>query len=363
MNILIDIGHPAHVHLFKNIYWEFYKRGYKIFVTVKDIPAAQVLLERYKIPYFNLGSKSDSLWGKLLRQLEYDAKMFKIVKENNIDIGIGTSVTIAHISRFTKMVSIIMDDDDDDVQPMMTKLGHPFANVVLSPDALKGKRKKKNTIYYAGYHELAYLHPNRFTPDESVLFEANLKPEDTYFIMRFNAFKAHHDISARGLSLEQKLQLINLLKPFGKIFITTEREIEPELREYQFKLSPEKIHHFIYYATLFIGDSQTMTTEAAILGIPALKCNTFAGKLSVHNELENKYQLCYSYLPNEFNKMCEKIYELLKTQNLKTIWRLKRRKLLNDKIDITSFLIWFIENFPESVIKLNTNPEIQNQFK
>ena len=58
-------------------------------------------------------------------------------------------------------------------------------------------------------------------------------------------------------------------------------------------IPPESIHSLLYYAKMFIGDSQTMTTEAAILGTPALKCNTFAGKLSVPNELEEKYNLCY----------------------------------------------------------------------
>jgi len=38
-----------------------------------------------------------------------------------------------------------------------------------------------------------------------------------------------------------------------------------------------------------------MTSEAAMLGTPSLKLNSFAGKLSVPNELEQKYQLCYSF--------------------------------------------------------------------
>jgi len=58
--------------------------------------------------------------------------------------------------------------------------------------------------------------------------------------MRFNAFTAHHDIGIKGISLEQKNQLINILEPYGKIFITTEKDIEPEFKKYQLTISPEK---------------------------------------------------------------------------------------------------------------------------
>jgi len=105
-------------------------------------------------------------------------------------------------------------------------------------------------------------------------------------LLRFNAFKAHHDIGAKGLSIENKRKLIAYLETKGKVYITSERNIDEEFKKYQLLLSPEKVHSLIYYATMLIGDSQTMTSEAAILGTPALKCNTFAGKLSVPNELE-----------------------------------------------------------------------------
>ena len=40
MNILIDIAHPAHVHLIKNVYKVLCKKGHNVVVTVKDIPVA-----------------------------------------------------------------------------------------------------------------------------------------------------------------------------------------------------------------------------------------------------------------------------------------------------------------------------------
>ena len=60
MNILIDIAHPAHVHLLRNFYKEMTDKGHRVIVTVKDIPAAMQLLDLYKIPYIFLGKKYDN---------------------------------------------------------------------------------------------------------------------------------------------------------------------------------------------------------------------------------------------------------------------------------------------------------------
>jgi len=274
MNVLIDISHPGHVHLFKNFVFELKDKGNNVTITVKDIKAAKQLLEKYNIEFIDLGYKSDSLLGKFLNQLRYDVKLRKIVKAKKIEYGIGTSISLAHVSKLSGLISILLDDDDDEVQPLFTKFAHPFCDVLLSPDVLQKKRKRKDTIYYAGYHELAYLHPNRFTSDENILKELNLSKNENYFILRFNVFKAHHDIGAKGLNLEQKLKIVNLLLKYGKVFITTEREVEDELKDYQLKISPEKIHHLLYFATMFVGDSQTMTSEAAVLGTPAFRCNS-----------------------------------------------------------------------------------------
>lgn len=361
MNILMDIAHPAHVHLLRNTYAELIRRGHHVHVTVKDIPSAIVLLQKYDIPFTYLGGMHDSLLGKVFLQFSYNYKLWKLVRQNKIDIGFGSSLTLAHISRLTKMHSIILDDDDDEVEPLFVKYAHPYADVVLSPDCTV--RATKNAISYAGYHELAYLHPNRFKPDPAILQEIGLTEGEPYFVLRFNAFKAHHDVGVQGLSIENKRKLIEVLKKKGRVFITSERNIDEEFKSYQLVLSPDKIHSLIYYATLLIGDSQTMTSEAAVLGTPAVKCNSFAGRLAVPNELENKYGLCFSFLPEKSDEFFRKIEELISTGNLKTIFAERKQRLLEEKLDVTAFYCWFIENYPDSKTLMKENPECQLRFK
>lgn len=363
MKILIDIGHPAHVHNYRFLAKELEKKGHKVFWTIKNINVIKRLLNYYGFNYYVLPKKSDSLTGKVWKQFLYDSIILRFCIKKGIDFAIGTSVSVAHVSKLCRVKSVVFDDDDDDVQPLVTKYVNPYADFLFSPSSLSGKRKRADTFYYPGYHELAYLHPKRFTPDPGILDELGIRSDETFFLMRFNVFKAHHDVGIKGLSLEQKLKMVEILQPKGRIFISTEREIEPELKEYQLIVDPEKIHSLIYFATMFLGDSQTMTSEAAILGTPAIKCNSFAGKLSVPNELEKKYNLCYSFLPDQFNLMLGKIKELISMPDLKKEWQKRKDIMLKDKIDVTEFWVWFIENFPVSKNMLKDNPAYPERFR
>lgn len=371
MNIIIDINHPAHVHLYRNVYKRLMANGHQVQVVVKDIPAAKKLLDIYGIPYTELGKKKDNIIWKGLEQLIYNWRIGKIVRKNHITMGFGSSINIPHVSKMSTMTSVICDDDDDAVEPLFTKFAHPFADVILTPDCIQ--RKAKKSWYYPGYHDLAYLHPNVFTPDTAVLDDAGIDYKvdkngrvecEPFFIMRFNAFKAHHDIGAEGLSIEDKRRLVSLLAQHGKVFITTERNMDEEFLPYQLKVSPEKIHSLMYYATMFVGDSQSMTSEAAVLGTPAIKCNSFAGRLAVPNEIEEKYQLCFCFLPANAEAMFSKITELLAMPNLRAEFQARRQRMLADKIDVTAFFTWFIENYPHSAQEAkNANEEFWKKFK
>ncbi len=346
--ILVDINHPAHVHLFKYFIEEMKHKGYKVIVTAKEVKVIMHLLKVYNIPYIKVGKKKDSILLKYIYELYHLLKVLWIVWTEKVNYGIGISMVLPILSKITGMKVIALDDDDINVTPIFAK-AISFASTILNPSALAFEDRGPNRICYPGYHELAYLHPDRFRPQVSVLEELGIKENEPFFIMRFNAFKAHHDVGVRGLDIAQKLQIIALLKPFGKIFITTERDIEPEIKEYQLPVAPEKIHSLMYFATLFVGDSQTMISEAALLGTPAIKLNSFAGKLSIPNEIEREYGLCYSFLPEQFEEMKALSANLLADKNLKKEWHLRRQKMLNEKIDVTSFLVSLVENYPASI--------------
>lgn len=302
-------------------------------------------MEHYGMtPYIDLGDKSDTMVGKALTVLRQDMKLLRYVRQNHIDFGLSSGMALCHVAQLTTLKSLVFDDDDDSVEPLVTRYEHPFASVVFTPQCIQ--RKTKNAVYYPGTHELAYLHPNRFTPDPKVLEKAGLQLGERFFIMRFVALKGHHDVGQQGLTLEQKCRLLELLKPYGRVIVTSERALEPEFEPYRLPVPPEEIHSLMAYGSMFLGDSQTMTSEAAVLGVPALKCNTFAGKLSVPNLLEREYGLCYSYQPEQFEQMLTQVKQLLSQDPdaVRREWQEKRQRFLDDHIDVTAFFVDYIEN-------------------
>lgn len=344
MNVLIDIGHPAHVHLLRCLANELRQRGHQLFFSTRDIPVVIRLMEHYGMtPYINLGGKKDSLWGKASTVARQDLTMIRFARKNHIDLGLSSGLVLSHASKLSKMKSFVFDDDDDEAEPLSVKYEHPLSDVVFTPDCIH--RKTKHAVYYAGTHELAYLHPKRFSPDSSVLENAGIQEGERFFIMRFVALKGHHDVGQQGLTMEQKQALVELLKSHGRVIITSERAIEPEFEPYRLPVPPEEIHSLMAFSSLFLGDSQTMTSEAAILGVPALKCNTFAGRLSVPNMLEQRFDLCYAYLPSQFDDMYLHVKQLLERnpEELKNEWQSKRQRFLATMIDPTEFFVKYIE--------------------
>jgi hypothetical protein len=116
------------------------------------------------------------------------------------------------------------------------------------------------------------------------------------------------------------------------------------------------------FADIFIGDSQTMAAESGVLGVPFIRYNDFVGRIGYLNELENKYNLGLGVNPSEPDRLLEVISELLLMPDRKLIFNARRKQMLSEKINLSSFLLWFIENFPESTYILKNNLEYQNRF-
>ena len=119
----------------------------------------------------------------------------------------------------------------------------------------------------------------------------------------------------------------------------------------------------MYYATLLYGESATMASECAVLGTHAI-FSDFAGR-GYTDEEEEKYELVFNFKLDKKNQResLEKAVELLENINLKNIGEKKRKKLLEDKIDVTAFMVWFVENYPESFREAQENSKVWGRFK
>lgn len=342
MNILFDLGHPAHVHLFRNVARTLESFGHDIFISIRDRKDIKDLLKLYRFTWHSASTPRTGLAGLTRELIEHDLEVFKLAKKYKFDVMVGTSVAVSHIAKLLPGVrSAVFSEDDAEVVPLFAKLTYPFADYVVVPRCISDKLKP-NYVLHESYHELSYLHPNHFKPDRSVLTELDIGYNERYFIVRIVALKAHHDIKEAGMSRAFQKRLLKTLEGYGRVFVSSEEELPKEFSKHQMHIPPDMMHHAIAFSTMMVTDSQTMALESAVLGIPVFRCNTFVGRLSVLNELDNVYNLSFGFRPAQAELMLKKIREILTIPDFLAKWREKRDYMLSKKIDLHLWMVDFL---------------------
>jgi predicted glycosyltransferase len=254
------------------------------------------------------------------------------------DALIGTSLSIGIVGRITCCPSFVFNEDDAGVVPLFAKVAYPACSYIVTPECLKHENYGKKHLIYPGYHELAYLHPDHFTPDISVPRSIGLGPDKPYFILRLVALRAHHDTDAKGMPFDIAKKVIQILSEKGRVLITSEDELQDQFKEYQFPLAPDKLHDVLAFASMYIGESQTMAAEAAVLGVPNLRCNSFVSRISYLEELEKKFGLTIGFLPEQAGQILETVQAWLgDIEGIKHNLQLQRQKMLEKYVNLTEW--------------------------
>jgi uncharacterized protein len=359
MRIFIDIGHPAHVHYFRNFIELMKAKGHEFFVSARNRSMIHYLLDHYQIQYFDRGKGRNGIIGKLFYMLIADIRLFKMALRFKPDIYLSfASPYLAQVSWLLHKPHIVIDDTEHARFNHM--LYKPFSKVFLNPVSFR-KDFGIRQIFFNSFVELFYLFPKYFTPNPDVLKILGLTPDSKFALLRFVSWEANHDIGHSGLDLVNKKRLITLLlEKEYKVFISSETDKNDLFfKPYLLKMAPELIHDLMAYSTLLVTEGATMASECAMMGTPAIYVNSLdAGSL---RDLEDKYHLIFGFRSSE--GVIEKVNELLSLINLRKIFQERRQKILDEKIDLTAFLVWFVENLPESIQVLNENSNYQNRFR
>jgi predicted glycosyltransferase len=347
MKILFHLGHPAHFHLFKNVIFKLREKGNQILVVIKKKDVLEDLLKSSDIEYINIlpEGRKDGKLHVAIGQLKQDLMLWKVCNKFKPDILVGTSVAISHVGKLKGIPSINVNEDDAEIVPLYAKLAYPWATKIVAPKVCSVGKWKSKKIPYQGYHELAYLHPNNFVPSEEIASKY-VDIKEKYFIIRFAKLTAHHDDGVKGINSKIASKIIEILAVHGKVYITSERQLESEFEKYRIQIDPKDMHHVMSFAHLYIGDSQTMAAEAGVLGVPFIRYNDFVGRISYLKELEEKYKLGFGILPSEESKLYDTLVHLLEMENLKEIFENRRNKMLEESIDLAEFLTNLLENYP-----------------
>ena len=368
MKVLFMISHPAHFHMFKNTMRQLEEDGHSVVAVVRPKDMLVALCDEAKLQYYKVKErpKKGGMVGLAFSLMAKTWEVTKIVRREKPDLLVGSDGVLAYAGTVCRVPSFEFFEDDYSIIKLYAKMFFPFYNHVVCPyvcDAGKWDYKK---VGYPGYQKLTYLYPTRFTADKAVVQKYDINPDKPYFIIRFAKLSAHHDVGVHGFTQEIAQHVIDMLKPHGRVFITSEAALPKEFEQYRLRINLLDIHHVLAYASLYIGDSQSMAVEACMLGTPCIRFNDFVGtkKISVLEELEHTYGLTYGISSHEPEVLYQRIEEILALPDARKDYQVRRQIMLADKIDVTRYWMWFLENYPKSAeIAQKADTDFWKQFK
>lgn len=335
-------------------------KGHEILYTCREKEFEIYLLKHYGFDYKSFGNKYNSIIGKTWGIFKFGVKEFITGRHFKPDILLSHgSIYAAHAAFLLNKPHISLEDT---FNPEQCQLYLPFTKAILTAD-YDHPLKSEKVIKYAGYHELAYLHPKNFTVDKSVMHDIDTNEKEKYVLFRFVSWNASHDRGHNGITYKNKIKAITHFEKYAKVYISSEQSLPKDLKKYEYSLAPERMHDFIAGASLVFSESATMVSEAAMLGVPSIYVDSTSRYYT--KDLENRYGLCFNYSESQVDqgKAIEKGIELLKEDNILYKWKTKNKIMLRDKIDVTSFMVWFVENWPKSYRIIKENSNYQFRFR
>lgn len=334
MKIFIDIGHPAHVHYFRNFIKIMKQKGHEFFITARNKEVTHQLLEYYNIEYHSRGKGRTGYLGKFKYIFEADYKLLKYAKQFKPDIFLSFgSAYAAHVSKLIGKPHVAFDDTDHAKYEHLMYV--PFTDYIYTPEAYLKNFGKKH-FRFKGVMELSYLHPKYL--EESFIEEVLINKQ---IFIRIISWEASHDFK---YSTKNYLSFINLINEISKeydIIISCEKEIPKSLKKFHINIPPEKLHKTLMRSILYIGEGGTIANEAAVLGIPNLLINPISKYVGVHQYLKSKG--LQEYYDNIENAIPRIKYILENVEKVKKNFFTNSKKLIEESEDVTQYMVDRIE--------------------
>lgn len=342
--IAVFLGHPAHFHMFKYMVATLEQHGVEVDLLVKRKDMLEELVQRSGHRYFVVRRHERQAKGRvglMLSLLAMECNVIGYIIRRRPRLLIGTYAPV--LSHLTGVKMIVCCEDDTAVVPRFARTSYPFATAILAPRWCDGGKWDAKMVKYNGFQKLAYLHPSRFAPRREVVARHLRHPDRPYVLLRFSKLQAHHDGGIGGITDEVAMHLIELLQPSCDIYITAERPIAPDLEPYRLAINPLEIHHWLAFAHMYIGDSQSMAVEAAMLGTPSVRFSDFVQKIGVLNALEERYHLTIGIPASSPERLYDAVNGLLQDASLEATFQERRQAMLGEQIDVAGFFTDFVE--------------------
>ena len=333
MNFLIDLQHPAHLHFFRNVIPRLKNQGHEVLITGRDKDILVELAHSYDIPVMVFGRARKGVIRLGMELIYRQWRLFKLIREFKPDVMMAVAGTyISMLGKLRRIPTYIFYDTE--TAAISNFLAYPFADCIFVPQCYRKKIRWRH-VRYNGYHELAYLHPNYFKPDPAIQAKVGVKPGEVYTLVRFVGWSSGHDIGRSGLSTQNKIRAIRELEKYGRVFITSEGGLPPELEKYKLKLEVTGVHSLMAHAALIFGESATMVSEGAVLGVPGVYIDPVGRGYT--DEQERVYGIVHNFSHKQQDEAIEKAISILSGYQREK-WRAIGRRIIADKIDVSDMI-------------------------
>lgn len=331
MRVLIDVLHPAHVHVFRHFRSQLLDAGHEVLVTARDKEVVVELLEADGIEHHVLSVQRSGSAALASELVSRTTKLVRLARRFRPDVLTGImGPSIAPAGRILRVPSVVFYDTE--LATVTNRWVYPMASAVCTPDSYAGP-VRGNHVTHPSYHELAYLHPDVFEPDPGRLVDFGITPP--FSLLRFVSWEASHDVGERGLALDQKLALVERMRDVGQVVVSSEGPLPPELEPLRLRGPASEIHHVLAAASLLVGESGTMSSEAAVLGTPAV---LFAPRGAGVFDDQERYGLLHRIRSYSVADALETIDRTLGDPQALVDGR---RRMLEEKIPLTPWMLDF----------------------
>ncbi len=356
MRVLIDILHPAHVHFFRNFVAEMEGAGHEVMITARSKECVVDLLDEYRLPYTLISSQKTGAFGLAAEMLSRSWSLMGIARrfQPHFMTGImGPSIAVVGKALPSSKTVIFYDTE---MARITNWFAYPLADWVCTPSCYQAPVRGTH-VTYEGYHELAYLHPDRFVPDRELLPRLGVAEGQPYYVVRFVSWEASHDVGEQGFTLEGKRRLVAELERHGKVFISSEQQLPDDLAERVPDIHPTEMHSLLASARMLVAESATMASECAVLGVPSVYvAKTSRGYI---DEQADRYGLVHIFDHSQEKEAMSKALELAGDPQLGPRSAAARERLLDERIDVTQWMVKFfadpasltIQNGPSSFVE------------
>ncbi len=337
MKYLFELNHPKHYYQFKYVMHLLQENGHEVKIVARDKDVLLKVLQEENVDYEIFGRHRKKVYAKVLGTIPTLLSYNRIVKRYLPDVILSkASFYAVCMAKINGSKSIIFPDSE--VVKVTNKYVVPLATKVVTPSTF-GLDYGIKHVRTRGFFEDCYLSPSVFSPDESVIEQYQL--QRPYAVFRFVGWYANHDVGNTGFSLEQKIQLVREVEKHMTVYISSEKPLPKELIHCQLPVPASLIHHVLAYADLYLGDSQTMATEAALLGTPAIRSNSFVGESDMTNFIVLEKECGLLRNIREFKELLPVLSDYAKCSR-KQEWQLKRQSYYQQVGDLNHEIVKII---------------------